>query len=795
MATSRSLPVRILIALARTFAMFVVGFTITFAVVAWPRWILARDEAVEMAQAHLRHDVAHPGWSFPGRVWSDAVPLEGTSKERLVLEARARGYVEACPPKRPGEVCTKTGTVSLRGGLFAEGPQPPGEQGWSRPLALEPVQIGTLMGPDAELRWHLPLNEAPRHLIAALLAAEDRAFYDHHGVNFSGMARAAYANARGVGVQQGASTLTMQVVRNLSQDKEKTLQRKLREMMAALAIDTELGKDTILQIYLDAPYLGQDGSMSICGFEAASWYYYGVSARDMSLGQAATLASILPAPGRFSPEKHPEVAKERRDRTLRTMAELGWPAAEVQAALAEPVVARRHQLPADRYAAYLQATRQWLEANLDPGLVYGSGLDVFTALDLVAQESSDTVIPQGLKFLEGAVGRRKQPLEGAGAVVSSVSGYLVAAYGGSQRLPTDFNRATQARRQAGSSLKPLTYAHAFSLRAPDGSRRFNAASTVRNDKHVFPNTDGWSPRNISGDYSSTSSLAMGLAWSQNVATASVLEASGGPVPLKAFAKSLGYETGHWRDELGLALGSAEVTPLEQARFVATVIGGGKLASGRPVVTAIDVGGTVRVAPEGERAQVMRPEDAALTRGLMRLVIEYGTGGASRGGLGKGGYGGPAIGKTGTTDSEKDLWFIGGTPTYAAALWLGYDQPERIGASASDFAAPVWGWWANAVHRGVAQKDFGGVKTRGVAVCTQTGKHGNGTCRMIGAPFLDGEKPGPGGCPISHPPPDPEAPDRENFWERRERMRLEREAAAAGTAPPAPDAPPDRPAEP
>ena len=771
---------RILAGLLRGLLMFVVGFGVTFAVVAWPRWIAARDEAVAMATAHQRHEVAHPGWSFPGRVWSDSVPLEGTSKERLVLEARVRAYKEACPPKNPGEVCTKTAEVNLRGGVFPEGLQPSGNKGWTRPLALEPLQIGTLMGPDAELRWHLPLAEAPPHLIAALLAAEDREYYAHHGVNISGAVRAAVANTRGSGVQQGASTLTMQVVRNLTQDKEKTLERKLREAMAAVALDTELGKDAVLQIYLDAPYLGQDGSMSICGFEAASWYYYGLSARDMDLSQAATLASILPAPGRFSPEKHPEIAKERRDRTLRTMRELGWDAAEVEAALAAPVQAQPHRLPEERYPAYLQATRQWLEANVPPSIVYGAGLDVFTALDPVLQESSETTLANGAKFLESAIGRRKEPLEAAGAVVSSTTGYLVAVSGGSQRLPTDFNRATQARRQAGSSMKPLVYAHAFSLRDAQGVRKFNAGSTVRNDKHVFPNTDGWSPKNTSGDYSGTSTFAMGLAWSQNVTTASVLEASGGPVPFKAFAATFGYDTRHWRDELGLALGSAEVTPLEQARMVATIIADGKLASGRPVITALDVGGTVRVEPEGERAQVLSPEDAALTRGLMRLVIEYGTGGASRGGLGRGGYPGPAIGKTGTTDSEKDLWFIGGTPTYAGALWLGYDQPNRIGGSASDFAAPVWGWWMNGLHKGVAQREFGGTKTRGVAICTQTGKHSNGTCRMIGAPFLEGEKPSSAGCGISHPPPDPEATPREGFWKRREREREEREAAALGT---------------
>jgi penicillin-binding protein 1A len=350
----------------------------------------------------------------------------------------------------------------------------------------------------------------------------------------------------------------------------------------------------------------------------------------------------------------------------------------------------------------------------------------------------------------------------------------VAAYGGRQALATDFNRATQARRQAGSSIKPLVYAMAFDRRDPAGLRVWSAHSTIANHRHTFKNTNGWTPRNVAGKYSPTSALAMGLAWSQNVATASLLEANGGPVPFKRFAARLGFETGHWRDELGLSLGTGEVTPLEQARFVATVIADGRMASGRPVVGAVDRVGQVRVARELSRPQVMEADDAALTRGIMRLVITYGTGGASRGAAGKAGYMGPAIGKTGTTDSEKDLWFVGGTPHYAMALWLGYDQPKRIGASSSDLAAPLWGWWARAVHEGLPADAFGGVQTKGRGVCTETGQYGNGSCRLIGAPFLEGEKPR-GRCAIEHPLPDLEAPKYEGLWKRKAREAEELEA--------------------
>lgn len=757
--------------------LFGLGFALTFVVLAWPRWVEIRDSTVSLADAHVRHEVAHPGWSFPARIWSAPTPIEGLSAERFVAQARIRDYAVACPPIQPGEFCPETSEVQLRGGAFPEGDQPGGNSGWNRELAFEPVQVGMLIGEDAEIRWHLPLEEAPDHLVAAILAAEDEEFYEHAGVQPWAVARAAWANLRGEGVQQGASTLTMQVVRNLSQDKDKTYKRKVREALAAVALDDHLGKEGVLQIYLDAPYLGQLGNLSICGFQAAAWHYYGVDARDLTLGQAATLAAILPAPGRFAPDRAPEVARERRDRVLRTMEARGW---YVQEALEEPVLADLHGLPGERHPAYVQAVRQQLEQHLAPEVLYGAGLDVFTGLDLVAQARSESLLEERLEYLGKAVGRRAEgELQTASALIDLDTGLLVAAYGGSIATATDFNRVTQARRQSGSAIKPLVYAMALGQRDAAGEPVWHAHSTVPNAPRTFPGTDGWRPRNVGGEYSSTSTLAMGLAWSQNIATASLLEAAGGPRELIDFASRWGFDTRQWPEEMGLALGQGEVTPLEMGRFVATVARGGQLASARPVHSAVDAAGRVRIAPPEPGEQVIDEESAALTRALMRLVIEYGTGGASRGAAGFAGYPGPSIGKTGTTDQEKDLWFVGASPTFAGALWIGYDQPQRIGASASDLAAPLWGWWMRAVHEGRDMSvDFEGPELKRRGVCTQTGQYGNGSCRLIGAPFREGVRPA-GSCPVEHPPPeaeDPDAPKYEGLWKRKAREEEEAEAA-------------------
>ena len=764
-------PLRRALSLALLFGL---GFVATVGVLAYPRWVEVREETAAMATRHLRHGVNHPGWSFPARVWSAPAPLT-LPAERLVAHARARGYREACPPTEPGEVCAETGAVLPRGGAFAEGYQPPGLEGWTRPAALEPVLIGWLVGEHAEIRTHLPLDEVPDHLVFALLAAEDDAFFDHFGVNPRGVARAVWANLSGGGPMQGASTITMQVVRNLSQRKDRTLERKVEEALAAVALERSIGKDAVLQMYLDAPYLGQWGSFSICGFQAAAQYYYGVDAWDLSLSQAATLASILPAPGRFSPERHPEVAAQRRDRTLDRMVALGWVApAEAAAAKAEDITATPHPLPEPRHPAYLQATRQWLVSSLDEDVVYGAGLEVHTALDLVAQGSTERLLPKEVKWLEKEMGLswKKTRLQAAGALVDVGTGHLVATYGGTQELATDFNRATQARRQSGSSIKPLVYALAFSEAGPDGYPAWRSSDTVSNQRKVFKDTDGWMPRNVGGTYTETSTLAMGLAWSQNITTARLLEALGGPAALIDFAQRVGFDTTGWREEMGLALGTGEVSPLEMARFVATVLDYGRAASGRPVVAAVDAAGAVRVPSFAARRQVLDARSAALTRDLMGLVVTYGTGGASRGAAGKPGFLGPAVGKTGTTDSEKDLWFVGGTGHYAAALWLGYDQPARIGASASDLAAPLWGWWMRAVHEDLEERPLTGVETLGRPVCTVTGQRGNGTCRLIGAPFLDKSRVPTTPCPVEHPPPDESKKAFEGLWRRKAREEAE-----------------------
>ena len=268
------------------------------AITLWPTVQKIQSDLEKDVRAHLALVDTPPGWSFPGALYSASASLS-LPKKRRIMHAKLRDYTAQCPATDIGSYCEKTGTVIPRGGLFPEGIQPGGLEGWTRELAMEPIELGPLIGTDAEIRFHVDLQDIPPHLIAALLHSEDAEFYNHPGVNFWAFGRAIIANIQGGGYAQGASTITMQVVRNLTQERKKTIQRKLKEVLQALLLERILSKDEILQMYLDMPYLGQDGSYSISGFSAASTFYFQKDIQDLNINEAAILVGILPAIAAF----------------------------------------------------------------------------------------------------------------------------------------------------------------------------------------------------------------------------------------------------------------------------------------------------------------------------------------------------------------------------------------------------------------------------------------------------------------------------------------------------------------
>ncbi|MBF0440925.1 MAG: transglycosylase domain-containing protein [Oligoflexales bacterium] len=690
------------------------------AIILFTWWVTA----MKIANDHVSHRVSHRGWSFPVRVFSDSVGTEVFS-EKLAVEAKARGYRENCTDMKKGEYCEKNGRIIPRSGN-----------------RLEPLVIGWIFGEDSEIREHLPLEEAPKYLIDAIVASEDREFWNHHGVNLVSLFRALRSNIENDRYSQGASTLTMQVVRNFTESREKTIYRKIREVVMAVATDFYLGKKGVLQAYLDVPYLGQNGGLAVCGFRAASRHYFGKDVSELTLGEASMLAAILPSPGKYGPDRSRELAIQKRNQVLAAMKkQFGY---DIEDAMKEPLkIVPPVALP-ERFPSYLSAVRIWLTQNIDKSILYGAGLNVTTAMNLADQTITENIMREKTAKLENMIGRRKEPLESASILMDVNTGHVRALWGGMEMKSTQFNRAVQSRRQPGSAFKPLVYALAFSQPPrSDGKPRYTASNAESNTIRKFGSEAGeWSPRNVEGRYSDTASLAYGLALSQNIATASLLEELGGPKPLIDFAEKLGFDVSRYPDELGISLGQAEAAPMELAQFSATVANGGTLVKGTLIVRIVDAAGkTVYLQPE-KRERVLSPEAATLTRELMRLVVDWGTGGAVRGAGGEGGYSGEVMGKTGTSDHERDLWFVGATPELAAVVWLGYDTPKSLAAAASDLAAPLWGWWMHSLtkHESKLPKFSNPVEIEHKMICRYTGKIAGPGCKGINAPFLKGTGP-------------------------------------------------------
>jgi membrane peptidoglycan carboxypeptidase len=537
-------------------------------------------------------------------------------------------------------------------------------------------------------------------------------------------------------------------VRALTGDRERTYDRKVLEMARAVALDRHLGKEAVLQMYLDAPYLGQDGNLSVCGFEAASRYYYNIPAAELSLSQAALLVGILPAPGRYAPDRNPEQARQRRDLVLRRMGDLGW---EVESALREPVRVSPTPLLTERFPAYLSAVRVEMESRVAPELLHGAGLDIHTALDPGVQARSESLLRHRAEhMLPGASARAGQSLLIVGAMVDPRDGHLVAAIDPAMADSHGFNRVTQTRRQAGSSYKTVVYAMAMQP-GKGGAPRFQPHDSVPNLPRRFGGDKvGWSPRNHGDSYTWRATLGFGLIASQNLATAELLEKLGGAGPLIDFAAQVGFDTSGYRPEMGLGLGQAEVTPVEMARFYASIANGGLLVSGQPVIKAVDADGTVIYEAAPPSARILSEQSTALLRSLLVQVVETSTGRKVRGTSSHAGYKGPVFGKTGTTNDERDLWFVGATPEYSAALWMGFDQLASLGGTAGELAAPTWGAWLNEAYGERSPGEWAGPRLSEQAVCRETGRLPGEFCSVVRLPFAPGQKPLPQ-CASTHEP--------------------------------------------
>ena len=652
-------------------------------------------------------------WTLPSRIYSAPLSItRGTAldREALVERLSRAGYARVeTAPARSGEFRARGSRVEAFLRTFPEGDHPLPARAvvldWTgrtvsalrsadnRPLRavdVEPELLALVFGPRQEERQILPLKEVPKTFVQAVLAAEDARFFSHAGVDLLAIIRASLANVRSGRIVQGASTITQQTVKNLYLGQERTWWRKIREAVMSVMLDARYSKDRILEVYLNEVYLGQRGAVAICGVEAASRHYFGRSVADLTLAESATLAGLIRNPGGYNPFVHPDRAKARRDLVLDAMVDAGFVKKEAaDKAKREPLHLSSGAAGFAQARYVVDLVRSQIAEEYPPETLAKEGLRIFTTIDTTVQARAEAALVRGLEKLEKEVPQirrqmRQRRLQGVAVVTDPRTGAVLALVGGRDYGDSQFNRATQARRQPGSCFKPFVYLAAFEAAAHGEPGGLTAAS-ILDDSPIEMQSGGktWRPENYDGMFRGPVTARYALEHSLNVPTVRAADAVGLQRVVLA-ARRCGFKE-RFQPLPSLALGAQEVTPLDLAAAYGTFATLGLRAEPRVVarLEASDGKALERRAPEIKEA--FRPEVAYLLDDVLRGVITQGTA-ASAYALG---FSGDAAGKTGTTDDTRDAWFIGFAPELLALVWVGYDDNSKTGLTGARGALPIW----------------------------------------------------------------------------------------------------------
>ena len=554
-----------------------------------------------------------------------------------------------------------------------------------------------------ERRTLVPIEQIPKVLKTAFIITEDKRFYDHSGIDLRGILRAGLTNVLRGGFSQGFSTITMQLARNVFPQqltREKTVLRKLREAKIARSIEAKYSKDHILELYLNQIYLGSGAY----GVETASQRYFGKSVRDINLAEAATIAALPKAPGRYDPRRFPERAIQRRNTILELMRRAGAISdADASLAKAYPLrLAHGGSTTGDVAPYFVEWVRQQLEAKFGDR-IYEEGMRVYTTLDLELQGAADRALERQLKAIEGgsagpfphrtyeqllqsaaedaAAGVVTQYLQGAFIVMDPRTGSVRALVGGRDYDDSKFNRATQALRQPGSTFKPIVYATAVqSGRSP---------AYILDDAPIeIPQVAGdtWQPNNYDLRFEGPMVMRRALYQSRNM-PAIRLGMELGEQSVVDMARKFGITT-PIPEYPSIHIGSADVYPIQMVAAYSTFANLGWRVSPNAILRVEDSQGKELWKPEVTREQVLTPEESWLMVSMMKDVIRRGS---AAGAVANTGFHLPAGGKTGTTNDYTDVWFIGYTADLVAGVWMGFDKPQKImpNAQGGRLAAPAW----------------------------------------------------------------------------------------------------------
>lgn len=518
----------------------------------------------------------------------------------------------------------------------------------------------------------------------------------------------------------------------------------------ALIAERKYSKDQILENYLNEIYFGQRGSQGIFGIWEASQFYFSKPLSDLTVGEAALLAGLVRAPNRLSPYRSPDAATKRRNVVLAKLLDDRIITRKQYDAATRESLPRRDLIKVTNDAPYyVDYLRRELAENYSNDVLTAEGLRIFTSLDLQLQKMAEKTLAEGLQKLESSYPalRRKgeeDHLEGAIVVLRPQTGEIKAMVGGRSYPKSQFNRVFQAKRQPGSIFKPFVYLAAL-LAGGEGGKKFTPATMVEDSpfKWSYDGQD-WEPGNYNDDYFGTVTLRRALEKSLNSATARIAR-DVGIKRVRDIAQRLGIQS-PLPAVPSLALGAAEVTPLEVAVAFSTLANNGVRTRPLAVKQVVGAEGGVREKHNVRVEKVLSPQVAFIMNYLLKGVFERGTADAAR----RWGFTRPAAGKTGTTNDYKDAWFVGYTPDLLAVVWVGFDNKAKLGLSGAQAALPIWTEFMKLATASTPITDFvppPGVKI--VEIDPLSGQLATPNCSyVLREAFLEGDEPKTT-CPL-HP---------------------------------------------
>lgn len=520
------------------------------------------------------------------------------------------------------------------------------------------------------------LDRISPHLKRSVLAMEDAYFYTHKGIDPSGVGRAILANFNAGGTVEGGSTLTQQLVKNLFLSNERSLNRKVAEAVLAMRVEQVFTKEQILEMYLNQVFWGKNTN----GAETASQNYFGKSAADLTLGEAAMLAGTIQAPSVFNPVDNFSEAKKRQGLVLDRLLELGWSTpAEIKAARAQKIAIRKQGISYEvsRVPYVSQAVTAELEEKFGRDVVLQGGLRVQTTIDLKMQRIAEEVAAEGHRDL---VDRGAYADQLSLVAVDPRTGFVKALVGGVGDFDKNqFNRAVLARRQLGSSFKPFVYYLAFA------SGNYTPDSTIDDSPMTIADGDEpYVPRNYDNKFSGAISIRQAIAVSRNI-PALKLGLEFGNENVVALCRKLGINS-PILPVISLPLGAADVTPMEVAGAYAVFASGGYKSKTTLIARVTDRNGNLVLDNTPKPELILDPVAVSYLTEALRGVVTNGTATEAQMSDGR-----PVAGKTGTTSDFRDAWFVGYAPQLSVAIWIGNDDysPMANGVTGGVYVVPIW----------------------------------------------------------------------------------------------------------